>query len=353
MPSARRSPRGRGRASPGAVRRLGDLDPRRAPSPPRDADLMHNSRCTTRRGTSCATPTTRRTSSTWCTFHPDDSVLEFGRHRRAEHADQQTLRGAAKARHYVFEPQRELAELIRRNGRLNECRFTVVHGALSRARTLRVPRFDPAGRKWLFARTSPTARGPSVPVVARLPFRPTAIVADCEAASSASCATSILERIRMVYFERRRREYARDPRPAPGAACARRWTPRTTSPRGGAPPSRPWRLDVNELDHFTCMYLKWLSFPPRDPGAFDRDGTELSSPSLLLTDICSVFSILVAVATPVPPAPVLVPGDGAILSRRGALPDRVLARSSRGAGIRRASPGRKKGVVDRLPCPTQ
>ena len=208
MPSARRSPRGRGRrASPGAVRRLGDLDPRAGTLTfPRDTDLMHNFSLHDATGR-LVRNTNHEAHEQYVVhrfLHPDDSVLEFGGGIGAQSIQiNRTLRGAAKARHYVFEPQRELAELIRRNGRLNGCRFTVVHGALSRARTLRVPRFDPAGRKWLFARTSPTARGPSVPVVARLPFRPTAIVADCEGCLLGILRDfpSILERIRMVYFE--------------------------------------------------------------------------------------------------------------------------------------------------------
>jgi len=189
------------------VQRLGDLDPRAGTLTfPRDTDLMHNFSLHDASGR--LVRNTNHEAHEQFVVHrflrPDDHVLEFGGGIGAQSIQiNKTLRGAARAKHHVFEPQRELAELIWRNGRLHDCRFTVVHGALTRARTLRVPRFSPDGRKWLFARTSPTARGPPVPVVSRLPFRPTAIVADCE-----GCLLDILrdfprilDRIRMVYFE--------------------------------------------------------------------------------------------------------------------------------------------------------
>lgn len=137
-------------------------------------------------------------------LRPGDTVLELGGGIGTNSIQiNLSLRGAAKARHYVFEPQRELAELIRRNGARHGCKFHVVHGVLSKTEGVRVPAYTPDRKTWIFVKADVNASGPEVPSVTRLPVRPTAIVADCE-----GCLLQVLrdfpealDEIRMVYFE--------------------------------------------------------------------------------------------------------------------------------------------------------
>ena len=79
----------------------------------------------------------------------------------------------------------------------------MVHGVLSKQRGLRVPRFDPNSKTWIFVKASANAAGPPVPSVTTLPVRPTALVADCEGCllQVLTDFPNILDRIRMVYFE--------------------------------------------------------------------------------------------------------------------------------------------------------
>lgn len=129
-----------------------------------------------------------------------DTVLEFGGGLGAQ-SIQINDRLANKTKHYVFEPQRELVEVIRKNKRLNGSKFTVVHGVLSKEASVTVPAFS--RRDWLFASTSSSSRGVRVATVRRLPFKPTAIVADCEGCLLGILESfpQILDNIRFVYVE--------------------------------------------------------------------------------------------------------------------------------------------------------
>ena len=188
------------------ITRLRDLDPRAGTLRfPRDTPLMHNFTLTDAQGREVRN--TNHEAHEQFVVHrflrPDDVVLELGGGIGTNSIQiNKTLRGAARAKHVVVEPQRELVELIRRNGAANRCDFRVVHGALSK-RAMRVPRFDPDNRTWIFVKASPDASGPSIPTLSNLPNRPTALVADCE-----GCLLQVLtdfpelmNGLRMLYVE--------------------------------------------------------------------------------------------------------------------------------------------------------
>lgn len=189
------------------ITRLRDIDPRAGTLTfPRDTPLMHNFTLTDTRGVEIRN--TNHEAHEQFVVHrflqPTDTVLELGGGIGTNSVQiNLTLRGAAKARHHVFEPQEELVHLIRRNGAAHRCRFTVVHGVLSKTQGMRVPCYTPDRNKWIFVRACADAEGPRVPSVSDPPVLPTAIVADCE-----GCLLQVLrdfpqllERIRMVYFE--------------------------------------------------------------------------------------------------------------------------------------------------------
>ena len=188
------------------VTRLRDLDPRAGTLRfPRDTPLMHNFTLDDTQGNRIRN--TNHEAHEQFVVHrflrPDDVVLELGGGIGTNSIQiNKTLRGGARARHVVVEPQRELVELLRRNGATNRCEFRVLHGALSK-RPLRVPHFDPGNRTWIFVRASPDAPGPPVPTISTLPNRPTALVADCE-----GCLLQVLtdfpeifDTLRMLYVE--------------------------------------------------------------------------------------------------------------------------------------------------------
>ena len=137
-------------------------------------------------------------------LRPGDTVIEFGGGIGTNSIQiNMSLRGDAKSKHYVFEPQKELAELIRHNGSRHACKFNVVHGVLSKATDVRVPVYTPDKKTWIFVKADVNAPGPVVPSVTELPVHPTAIVADCEGCLLQILVDfpEILDRIRMVYFE--------------------------------------------------------------------------------------------------------------------------------------------------------
>ena len=134
----------------------------------------------------------------------DDSVIELGGGIGTNSIQiNLTLSGRARSNHYVFEPQAELASLVRSNGRLHGCKFKVVHGVLSRDKNVRVPVFNPDPKSWIFVRADASASGPIVPSVVTLPIHPTVIVADCEGCFHKVLLDfpDILRNIRMVYME--------------------------------------------------------------------------------------------------------------------------------------------------------
>ena len=137
-------------------------------------------------------------------LRPEDTVIEFGGGIGTNSIQiNMTLKGAAKSRHHVFEPQKELASLIEQNGKSNNCEFNVIYGVLSKTGGIRVPKYTPDRNKWIFVKADVNASGPVVPSVTELPVRPTAIVADCEGCflQILKDFPEILDRIRMVYFE--------------------------------------------------------------------------------------------------------------------------------------------------------
>ena len=134
----------------------------------------------------------------------DDSVIEFGGGIGTNSIQiNMTLRGRAKSNHYVFEPQAELVKVLRENGKRHGCKFHAIHGVLSKESNVRVPRYSPDGKTWVFVKADVHARGPVVPSVRTLPIRPTAIVADCEGCLLRILTDfpDILRNIRMVYME--------------------------------------------------------------------------------------------------------------------------------------------------------
>lgn len=130
----------------------------------------------------------------------NDSVLEFGGGIGTNSIQICKTLGTG-GRHMVFEPQKQLADLIRSNGKYNGLNIRVFHGALSK-KPLFVPPFDASKNKWIFVKTNGT-RGVSVPIKTTLPFKPTAIVMDCEGAGAQILTEfpAILERLRFIYFE--------------------------------------------------------------------------------------------------------------------------------------------------------
>ena len=137
-------------------------------------------------------------------LRPDDSVIELGGGIGTNSIQiNMTLRGRAKENHYVFEPQAELVRVLRENGQRHGCKFHAVHGVLSKERNVRVPRYNPDRKTWIFVKADVHARGPVVPSVRTLPIQPTAIVADCEGCLLAVLTDfpEILRNLRMVYME--------------------------------------------------------------------------------------------------------------------------------------------------------
>ena len=137
-------------------------------------------------------------------LRPNDSVIEFGGGIGTNSIQiNLTLRGRAKSQHYVFEPQAELVELLKENGRLNGCEFRAIHGVLSKESNVRVPTFNADSKRWIFVKADTAARGPVVPSIKTLPIYPTAIVADCEGCllNILTDFPEILRNIRMVYME--------------------------------------------------------------------------------------------------------------------------------------------------------
>lgn len=190
----------------GVLRRVGDLHPDGGTLRMRaDTTAMHT--FTLRNAAGALVRNTNHEAQEQLIVHrflrPDDTVLEFGGGIGAQSIQiNKTLRGAARARHHVFEPQAALARIVAANGRAHGCAYKVVHGALSRT-PLRVPAYDPGARKWIFVRTSPDARGPRVPTVRTLPVVPTALVADCEGCLGKVLDEfpEILAKLRFVYVE--------------------------------------------------------------------------------------------------------------------------------------------------------
>lgn len=187
--------------------RLRDLDARAGTLRfPRDTDVMHNFWLRDTRGQTIRN--TNHEAHEQFVVHrflrPDDTVIELGGGIGANSVQiNLTLGGETKTRHFVVEPQRELVELIRENGRANGCRFRVLHGVLGRRGGVRVPPYDPDAKAWLFVRASASAKGPLVPSIRSLPIRPTVVVADCEGCLLQVLVDfpRILDNIRMVYFE--------------------------------------------------------------------------------------------------------------------------------------------------------
>ena len=188
-------------------RRLRDIDPRAGTLTfPRGTSLMHNFTLVDAAGREILN--TNSEAHEQFVVHrflrPDDTVLELGGGIGTNSIQiNKTLRGAARRRHVVVEPQRPLVDLIRANGARNGCAFTVVHGVLSRRGNVRVPKFDPTGRAWMYVRADASASGPRVPSISTLPVKPTALVADCEGCllQVLDDFPTLLDRIRVVYFE--------------------------------------------------------------------------------------------------------------------------------------------------------
>ena len=172
---------------------------------PKDTDMMHNFWLQDTEGRRIRN--TNHESSEQFIVHtflrPDDSVLEFGG-GIGTNSIQICKTLGPKKRHVVFEPQETLAKLIRKNGRDNGCNITVFHGTLSRT-PLYVPRFRSKKKDWIFVKTSKTASDGStaVPNMTKLPFKPTAIVMDCEGAGLQILRDfpRILDNLRFIYFE--------------------------------------------------------------------------------------------------------------------------------------------------------
>lgn len=189
------------------ITRLRDLDPRAGTLTfPRDTPLMHNFTLLDTHGREIRN--TNHEAHEQFVVHrflrPGDTVIELGGGIGTNSIQiNLSLRGIARSRHYVFEPQKQLADLIRQNGRRHDCRFTVIHGVLSKSQGVRVPEFTPERREWIYVRADADASGPVVPSITRLPIVPTAIVADCEGCllQVLTDFPEILDSIRMVYFE--------------------------------------------------------------------------------------------------------------------------------------------------------
>lgn len=189
------------------ITRLRDLDPRAGTLTfPRDTNLMHNFTLEDTLGREIRN--TNHEAHEQYVVHrflrPGDTVIEFGGGIGTNSVQiNMSLRGQAKSNHYVFEPQKELAELIQRNGKRHGCKYNVVHGVLSKTNGVRVPEYTPDKKTWIFVRADVNASGPEVPSVTELPVQPTAIVADCEGClfQILHDFPEILNRIRMVYFE--------------------------------------------------------------------------------------------------------------------------------------------------------
>ena len=188
------------------ITRLSQIHPRAGTLRfPKDTNLMHNFWLTNAEGQRIRN--TNHESSEQFLVHrylePDDAVLEFGG-GIGTNSIQICKTLGPKGRHVVFEPQEVLADLIRKNGRDNGCDLTVVHGTLSRS-PLYVPPFRPSTREWIFVKTSTNpGRGRTrVPNKTRLPFKPTAIVMDCEGAGLQILTEfpSLLDDLRFIYFE--------------------------------------------------------------------------------------------------------------------------------------------------------
>ncbi len=189
------------------IRRLRDIDPRAGTLTfPRDTPLMHNFTLYNAEGKEVRN--TNHEAHEQFVVHrylkPNDSVIELGGGIGTNSIQiNLSLKGQAKQRHYVFEPQSELVRLIRTNGERYRCKFKVVHGVLSKTRGIRVPKFTSDSKKWIFVKADVNAQGPTVPSITTLPVIPTAIVADCEGCllQVLTDFPHILDRIRMVYFE--------------------------------------------------------------------------------------------------------------------------------------------------------
>ena len=189
------------------IRRLRDIDPRAGTLTfPRDTPLMHNFTLLNTEGKEVRN--TNHEAHEQFVVHtflkPNDSVIELGGGIGTNSIQiNLSLKGNAKQKHYVFEPQAELVQLIRQNGKRYNCKFKIVHGVLSKTRGIRVPRFNPDTKQWIYVKATVSASGPTVPSITTLPITPTAIVADCEGCllQVLTDFPNILDKIRMVYFE--------------------------------------------------------------------------------------------------------------------------------------------------------
>lgn len=112
------------------------------------------------------------------------------------------------SRHIVVEPQLQLVNICRANGEMNNCNFTVLYGALSKDKGIRVPPFNPSRRiddptSWIFAKADASQVGPIVFSISQLPLLPTALIADCEGSlpKFISDFPEVFTNLRLVYYE--------------------------------------------------------------------------------------------------------------------------------------------------------
>lgn len=189
------------------ITRLKDLDPRAGTYTfPRDTNLMHNFYLYDTSGRLIRN--TNHEAHEQYVVHrflnSNDKVIELGGGIGANSIQiNMTLRGRAKSYHYVFEPQLALTDIMNHNRNMHSCKFNVVHGILSKNKTMRVPKYNPNKNKWTGVRAGVNVNGPIVPSINTLPIIPTAIVADCEGCllQVFTDFPNILKNIRMVYVE--------------------------------------------------------------------------------------------------------------------------------------------------------
>ena len=137
-------------------------------------------------------------------LRPRDTVIELGGGIGTNSVQiNMKLCSQTKSKHFVFEPQAELVDIIRRNAKLHASKFTVVHGVLSKKKGFTVPSFSPVKKDWIGVKATFKGRGRKAPSVSTLPIIPSVVVADCEGCLLQVLQEfpEILDRIRMVYYE--------------------------------------------------------------------------------------------------------------------------------------------------------
>ena len=188
------------------IRTLGQIDARAGTLTfPKETDMMHNFWLTNAEGKRIRN--TNHESSEQFIVHKflkrNDRVLEFGGGLGTNSIQIMKTLGP-KGKLKVFEPQKQLADLILKNGRDNGVDISVFHGTLSK-KPLHIPPFKSGKQDWIFVQTSSSSgKGMTkVPNMSRLPFKPTAVVMDCEGAGLQILQDfpSILDDLHFIYFE--------------------------------------------------------------------------------------------------------------------------------------------------------